>query len=119
MLVISGTSAISEFRREKALQQLQIRLNGCHGLSADHVYLVDLERSLALIEEIPGECVAVAESGIRGADDARAAGDAGANAILVGGWLMKGDPFGGVEALVGHPRRPRAGASEPEAADTP
>ncbi|MDH3734291.1 MAG: indole-3-glycerol phosphate synthase TrpC [Gemmatimonadota bacterium] len=71
---------------------------------------VDLERSLRLIEGIPAECVAIAESGIRGADDARAAGDAGADGILVGGWLMKGDPFGGVEALVGHPRRPRAGA---------
>ncbi|MFV1986832.1 MAG: indole-3-glycerol phosphate synthase TrpC [Gemmatimonadota bacterium] len=69
---------------------------------------VDLERSLRLIEEIPADRVAIAESGIRGADDAAAAGAAGADAILVGGWLMKGDPFGGVEALVGHPKRPRA-----------
>ncbi len=69
---------------------------------------VDLERSLRLIEGIPADRVAVAESGIRGADDAAAAGTAGADAVLVGGWLMKGDPFGGMEALVGHPKRPRA-----------
>ncbi|MDX1396421.1 MAG: indole-3-glycerol-phosphate synthase TrpC, partial [Gemmatimonadota bacterium] len=69
---------------------------------------VDLETSLRLIEDIPGDRIAVAESGIRGADDAAAAGAAGADAILVGGWLMKGDPFGGVEALVGHQKRPRS-----------
>ena len=74
---------------------------------------VDLDASLSLIEAIPGDRVAVAESGIRGAEDAAAAGSAGADAILVGGWLMKGDPFGGVEALVGHPKRPRAGEPEP------
>jgi indole-3-glycerol phosphate synthase len=72
---------------------------------------VDLEQSLRIIEDIPGDRIAIAESGIRGADDARAAGEAGADAILVGGWLMKGDPFGGVEALVGHPKRPRVGAA--------
>lgn len=68
---------------------------------------VDLDASLGLIEAIPADRVAVAESGIRGAADAARAGEAGADAVLVGGWLMKGDPFGGVEALVGHPRRPR------------
>jgi indole-3-glycerol phosphate synthase len=72
---------------------------------------IDYESSLRLIESIPGDRAAIAESGIRGADDARAAGEAGADAILVGGWLMKGDPFGGVEALVGHPKRARAGES--------
>ena len=78
---------------------------------------VDLEQSLRLIETVPGDRVAVAESGIRGPDDAKAAGDAGADAILVGGWLMKGDPFGGVEALVGHPKRPRVGGVDPPTED--
>ena len=77
---------------------------------------VDLERSLRLIEDLPSSVVAVAESGIRSADDAAAAGSAGADAILVGGWLMKGDPQAGVEALVGHPRRPRSGEIAPGAA---
>ncbi len=75
-------------------------------------FTVDLERSLRLIEGLPASVVAVAESGIRSGEDAAAAGSAGADAILVGGWLMKGDPQAGVEALFGHPRRPRAGDPE-------
>lgn len=74
---------------------------------------VDLDASLALIERIPADRIAVAESGIGGAEDAARAGRAGADAVLVGGWLMKGDPFGGVEALVGHPRRPRRDGERP------
>lgn len=69
---------------------------------------VDLERSLSLIEALPSDVAAVAESGIRSAENAAAAGSAGADAVLVGGWLMAGDPAAGVEALVGHPRRPRS-----------
>lgn len=71
---------------------------------------VDIERSLNLIERLPADVVAVAESGIRSAEDAAAAGSAGADAVLVGGWLMAGDPSAGVEALAGHPKRPRSAA---------
>lgn len=78
---------------------------------------VDLERSLSLIEGLPADVVAVAESGIRSAEDAAAAGSAGADAVLVGGWLMAGDPAAGVEALVGHPRRPRSGRMHPAGAE--
>ena len=74
---------------------------------------VDIVRSLNLIERLPADVVAVAESGIRSAEDAAAAGSAGADAILVGGWLMAGDPSTGMEALVGHPKRPRS-APTPE-----
>lgn len=77
---------------------------------------VDLERSLELIETLPASVVAVAESGIRGPEDAAAAGRAGADAILVGGWLMKGDPEAGVVSLAGHPRRPRRGEEAPDGA---
>ncbi|WP_419161061.1 indole-3-glycerol phosphate synthase TrpC [Candidatus Palauibacter sp.] len=73
---------------------------------------VDIEGSLRLIKRLPADVVAVAESGIRSSEDAAAAGSAGADAVLVGGWLMAGDPGAGVEALVGHPRRPRSGAME-------
>lgn len=79
---------------------------------------VDLERSLGLISGLPAEVVAVAESGIRSAGDAEAAGRAGADAVLVGGWLMAGDPVAGVEALVGHARRPRSAAMEMAGAET-
>ncbi|MXW55393.1 MAG: indole-3-glycerol phosphate synthase TrpC [Gemmatimonadales bacterium] len=78
---------------------------------------VDLERSLSLIERLPADVVAVAESGIRSAEHAAAAGSAGADAVLVGGWLMAGDPAAGVEALVGHPRRPRSGRMQPAGAE--
>ncbi len=78
-------------------------------------FTVDLDRSLRLIERLPAEVVAVAESGIRSADDAAAAGAAGADAVLVGGWLMGGAPSAGVEALIGHPKRPRS-APMPEGA---
>ena len=78
---------------------------------------VDLERSMRLIEGLPAEVVAVAESGIRSSEDAAAAGRAGADAVLVGGWLMAGDPVAGIEALVGYPRRPRSGAMQPAGAE--
>ena len=72
---------------------------------------VDLPGALALVSAIPGEVVAVAESGIRSAADAAAAGEAGADAVLVGGWLMRGDPADGVSELVGQRSRPRPRAS--------
>lgn len=78
---------------------------------------VDLAGSLRLIEGLPAEVVAVAESGIRSSEDAAAAGRAGAEAVLVGGWLMAGDPAAGVEALAGHPRRPRSAGMGAAAAD--
>lgn len=77
---------------------------------------VDLDASLALIETLPAGVVAVAESGVRGGEDVERAGSAGADAVLVGGWLMKRDPLSGVEELVGHRRRPRSGALEGAAA---
>ncbi len=70
---------------------------------------VDLDASLGLIERIPGDVIAIAESGVGGGEDAAHAGRAGADAVLVGGWLMKSDPRRGVEELAGHRRRPRAG----------
>ncbi len=70
---------------------------------------VDLGRALRLIESLPPSVTAVAESGIGSKEDVMAAGAAGADAVLVGSWLMKGDP-GGVEALVGHPKRERRGS---------
>jgi indole-3-glycerol phosphate synthase len=77
---------------------------------------VDLDASLILIERIPGDVTAIAESGVRGGEDVARAGRAGADAVLVGGWLMKSDPRRGVEELAGHRRRPRAGRESDPAA---
>jgi len=65
---------------------------------------VDQERACALVGRIPTGVLAVAESGIRGADDARRLAEAGYDAILVGETLVRaGDRAGAVQGLVGHP----------------
>ncbi|PTY00034.1 indole-3-glycerol phosphate synthase TrpC [Verrucomicrobia bacterium LW23] len=50
---------------------------------------VDLAVTEELVDEIPAECVAVSESGIRTGEDVRRLRRAGANAILVGETLMR------------------------------
>lgn len=56
-------------------------------------FAVDLSLTERLRKLLPAECVVVAESGIKTADDARRMRDAGADAILVGELLMRGsDP---------------------------
>lgn len=61
----------------------------------------------AILAAVPSTRIAVAESGIRGPEDADLAARAGADALLVGGWLMEGSPEDRVAGLTGHPRRPR------------
>ena len=59
---------------------------------------------------IPPEVVAVAESGIRDAEDARRVADAGYQAVLVGESLVRsGDRRASVRALAGHPIGAREG----------
>src|SRR5690349_19639261 len=63
---------------------------------------VDVEAALARIRRVPGDRVAVAESGIRTREDVSRAVDAGASAILVGETLMRaGDPAAAARALLG------------------
>jgi indole-3-glycerol phosphate synthase len=63
---------------------------------------VDHQRALKLGGMIPEDVVAVAESGIRDADDVRRLSDAGYQAILVGETLMRsGDRRAAVQALLG------------------
>ncbi len=69
---------------------------------------VDHERACALARRIPSDVVAVAESGIRDADDARRLAEAGYDAILVGETLVRADDrTGRLRGLVGHPVGPR------------
>ncbi len=64
---------------------------------------VDRARAVRLAEHIPAEVVAVAESGIAGADDARALAGAGYQAVLVGESLVRApDRRAAVAALSGH-----------------
>lgn len=61
---------------------------------------VDHERAVRMAGSIPDHMVRVAESGVRGVEDARALRDAGYDAVLVGESLVTaGDPSRAVEAL--------------------
>jgi indole-3-glycerol phosphate synthase len=65
---------------------------------------VDHDRALRVVEAIPDDVVAVAESGIRHAEDARRLAQAGYRAILVGETLMRAeDRRKALAGLVGHP----------------
>ncbi len=65
---------------------------------------VDHERACALASRIPSDVLAVAESGIRDADDARRLADAGYDAVLVGETLVRAhDRVAELRGLVGHP----------------
>lgn len=64
-------------------------------------FSVDPDRAKRVAAAIPPEVLSVAESGIRGPDDARALHDAGFDALLVGEHLVtSGDPAAAVAALV-------------------
>ena len=74
---------------------------------------VDPQRALRTVRVIPPDVVAVAESGIRGSEDAARLAGAGFEAILVGETLVRSaDPTAAVKELSGHPRGAgvRAGA---------
>jgi indole-3-glycerol phosphate synthase len=67
-------------------------------------FAVDHDRACALAAQIPSGVIAVAESGIRGADDAKRLADAGYDAILVGESLVCADDrVATLRALIGHP----------------
>jgi indole-3-glycerol phosphate synthase len=63
---------------------------------------VDQERAVRMAGVIPNDAVKVAESGVRGAADARALRSAGYDAILVGETLVtSGDPAAAIADLIG------------------
>ncbi|HUE07732.1 MAG TPA: indole-3-glycerol phosphate synthase TrpC [Acidimicrobiales bacterium] len=67
-------------------------------------FQVDHERACGLATRIPAGVLAVAESGIRDADDARRLADSGYDAILVGETLVRAeDRAGQLRDLVGYP----------------
>jgi indole-3-glycerol phosphate synthase len=65
-------------------------------------FQVDHARAVRMAGVIPDRAVKVAESGVRGADDARSLREAGYHAILVGETLVtSGDPAAALKALIG------------------
>ena len=65
-------------------------------------FQVDHERAVRVGKAIPDDVVKVAESGVRGPDDAHALGEAGFDAVLVGESLVTAaDPAAALRALFG------------------
>ena len=69
-----------------------------------HTFEVRVQASLDLIGEIPDECIAVSESGLRTHDDVRRLGAAGFDAFLIGETLMQAaDPGLALAEMLGAP----------------
>lgn len=67
-----------------------------------HTFEVDLEHTLRMRQQVPGECVLVGESGIRTRDDVLRLQAAGVDAMLVGETLMREPDIGAaVDRLLG------------------
>lgn len=105
----AGLDALVEAHDEaevNAALAADARIVGVNARDLDS-FAVDLERSERLVGRIPSDRTAVAESGIRGEADVRRMAVAGADAVLVGGWLMRSGP-GAVADLAGVARRREA-----------
>ena len=88
-----------EAELERALGHTRSRLVGVN--QRDLVtFQVDQARAVRVAREMPQETVRVAESGVRGRDDALALAAAGYHAVLVGEHLVtSGDPAAALDAL--------------------
>lgn len=61
-----------------------------------------------IVRLVPAECIAIAESGVKGLADVERAATAGADAVLVGSSVSaSADPMGAVKGLTGVPRSGR------------
>jgi indole-3-glycerol phosphate synthase len=101
-----GLAALVEVHDEEELDralEAGARLVGVNQRDL-RTFAVDHERACALAAHIPADVVAVAESGIRDAEDSRRLADAGYDAILVGETLVRAsDRAAALRTLIGHP----------------
>ena len=71
-------------------------------------FRIDVSAAWELLAAVPGELVAVAESGMHGREDVERAAAAGADAVLIGSALSAAsDPARLLQDLSGVPRRGR------------
>lgn len=75
-------------------------------------FRTDLVVSETLVERIPADRLAIAESGIRDRSDVERMGRAGFDAVLVGETLMRSPGEASMRSMVGLPRRERAVAPD-------
>ena len=84
-------SALIEVHDEAELERalaIDARLIGVNQRNL-HTFAVDQDRAEQMMSQIPAGIVAVAESGIRGDEDARRLASAGYRAVLVGEHLVR------------------------------
>lgn len=107
-----GAAALVEVHDEAELERAVSAGAGAIGVNARDLATleVDLEAAHRVVSRVPPDRAAVAESGVREPEDVRRAGEAGADAVLVGSALMEGGGGRAVAALVGQPRAPRGSA---------
>lgn len=102
--------ALIEVRDERELDRALAAGGGVVGVNNRNLetLAIDAEVGERLLPRVPGDWVALWESGVRDASGVRRAAAAGADAVLVGSVLSaSADPRAGVRALVGVPRIPR------------
>jgi len=71
---------------------------------------IDLEAARELLGQVPPDRIAVAESGVAGPEDVADLGEAGADAVLVGTWLMR-EGASRIADLTGQARSDRGAAT--------
>jgi len=86
-----GLDSLVEVHDERELEEVLCTSADIIGINNRDLstLAVDLRTSLRLVEQIPGRCVAVSESGIRTIRDLRLLRRAGFDAVLIGSALMK------------------------------
>ncbi|HVA05574.1 MAG TPA: indole-3-glycerol phosphate synthase TrpC [Acidimicrobiales bacterium] len=101
-----GLAALVEIHDEPELERALMagaRLVGVNQRDL-RTFAVDHDRACGLAARIPRDVVAVAESGIRDAEDARRLAEAGYDAILVGETLVRADDrAAALRSLIGFP----------------
>ena len=101
-----GLAALVEVLDERELERALAAGSRIVGVNQRDLrtFVVDHDRACALASQIPAGVLAVAESGIRDAHDARRLAEAGYDAILVGETLVRAeDRPGQLRELVGYP----------------
>ncbi len=97
-----GLDALVEVHDEAEVERALAAGAGLVGVNQRdlHTFAVDQERAVRVATSIPPGVVRVAESGVRGVDDARTLAGAGYHAVLVGESLVTApDPAAAVAAL--------------------
>lgn len=107
-----GLDALVEVHDERELDRAVDLGASIIGVNQRDLTTFEIDRELAvkLKPRMPDGVITVAESGIRGVEDARAVADAGYHAVLVGESVVtSGDPASAVRALAQVPRCPGVG----------